>query len=256
MGKLGIVLIYAVFVFSCQVSGGTISESESRQFALSVNDIDAAIASPPSLSVPSQQAVCLLPQCCLPESCPGPACPPTGSLPVSRTVTLGPCDPIPTSLINEIQDNIIGHKRPSFRRSFLPQFKVITGGSFVAAPNPTHPLQYLYQVSTARSLASGQFDVQFEEGDTFTGLTIEAYGDGHSNFGLELDVATSRTSSSFMQGGGPAAAPPPGWITIALTPPVSRLMAATDTITGILTVSGSPTGNFYIGQIVASFQRL
>lgn len=98
-----------------------------------------------------------------------------GNLPTARTENCIAGASVSHNLINEIQDNIIGHKRPTFVRTFYPKFTNASG--FAAGVNPvnaTFPLSY----NSAGAVANAQFDIEFEDGDRLTNLLYQAAGNG------------------------------------------------------------------------------
>lgn len=53
-----------------------------------------------------------------------------GNLPYSRTLTINPTDPIPSALLNELEDQIIGAKIPELPRHLGSQkWSLVTGGT-------------------------------------------------------------------------------------------------------------------------------
>lgn len=111
-----------------------------------------------------------------PLSCPGPGCPALGNLPVSRTLTLTPSDPIPSSLINEIQDNIIGGKRSQFIRVIQPSFDVENTANFEWEVKTING--HLKTVYTSANSGAGVMYIPFDDGDRIIGVQFDGRGDG------------------------------------------------------------------------------
>lgn len=97
-----------------------------------------------------------------------------GNLPTSRTLTLVPGDPIPSALLNEVQDNIIGHKRPVFKRTFLPKFVIPGTNPYAGSLFGSGQLGW----SSAAGAVNTSFDIPFEDGDRLINLRYWAAGDG------------------------------------------------------------------------------
>ncbi len=275
MPNLRVTLLFLVFLYSC---------SQSDYFADATGTVVSAICedgSPPPCNPPPPppschsccptcppQTVCPLPPppcptCppvpfCPPPplTCPGPGCPATGNLPVSRTLTLGPNDPIPTSLINEIQDNIIGHKRAPYDVPFRPILHLVNPSGAVTTVSEPGGLvqQYVYKVPPGTLI---QFDIPFQAGDTFIGFRIELYGDGIVDMGFSVSYGATPTDGwRNIRPVLEVSNVPPAWVTYPIAP-FSRLTTSTEKLTVALSVNSaaSPTSALYIRQAIATFQR-
>jgi hypothetical protein len=93
------------------------------------------------------------------------------NLPYSRTITLGPDDPIPSALLNELQDQAIGNKKPIMRRSIpLKNLDLAVGQLQWHADG--------YATFTGSSTGTVKIHVPFEVGDRVLGLECMLYGNG------------------------------------------------------------------------------
>lgn len=97
-----------------------------------------------------------------------------GLLPGARTVTLVPGDPFPAALGDELQDQIIGAKRKAWGRPFYPRF-LSTTNLTLNTTGLTGPPAETY---TSSGVATGVFEVPFEEGDRIIALKYWAFGNG------------------------------------------------------------------------------
>lgn len=90
------------------------------------------------------------------------------ALPTSRDETCTPAAQVSSNLLNRIQDQIIGNKKPSTTKMLAP--KIVNMGSTWTTPG----------VDTVQSASAQEafFDVPSEVGDRITGLEVTAQGNG------------------------------------------------------------------------------
>jgi hypothetical protein len=100
-----------------------------------------------------------------------------GNLPSSRTITLTPSDPVPSSLLNELQDQTIGHKRRTWTRSVPINFAGGLASAWQLA-NKSAGGFFKPMIRSTSSFAGGTLFIPFEDGDRITGVSTETIGDG------------------------------------------------------------------------------
>lgn len=103
-----------------------------------------------------------------------------GSLPTSRTITLIPGDPIPSAVINELQDQFVGDKRAIFRRQFFPTCWKSTGTAPTLVANPGSYGTPVWLIPTGQTVTTR---IPYEIGERLlgtspNGMDIELFGDG------------------------------------------------------------------------------
>jgi len=101
------------------------------------------------------------------------------SLPTSRDITIANGDPIPSALLNKLQDCAIGNKKPSLTRT-LSSLSFPWIGSW-ATPGAG------YVLSNAGGIP-GVVPLYMETGDRITEVTISSYGTGALTVNHELVV--------------------------------------------------------------------
>lgn len=139
------------------------------------------------------------------------------NLPDSRDITFTPADLIPSAFLNDIQDQIIGHRRTAFKRPFFPlsMFKN-SGHAFDQAANPSGSTHSPVYISAAGPAQTDYFSMPTELADVVSGMSIEIYGDGAvgGTFGVYVQPGAGGTPvrlgflDTAMQLGGPI---PSGW---------------------------------------------
>jgi hypothetical protein len=92
-------------------------------------------------------------------------------LPTSRNTTYGPASPVLSADLDDIQDCIVGAKRPSTPRGFFPAFFNAPANWFCNVGAST------YWLSQAGATAAW-FTVPVETGDRVTSLQFNVFGDG------------------------------------------------------------------------------
>lgn len=114
------------------------------------------------------------------------------NLPISRDVTLGPADPIPSAVVNDIQDQIVGAKRSAWFRPRGPLFTGVgTAGAWDRPKQVTDSLGKTMLAST--SIGSGEFgyiELPFDDGDRIIGLTLQGSGNGVTDVTFTLVAFT------------------------------------------------------------------
>lgn len=99
-----------------------------------------------------------------------------GNLPKSRTNTVDDSDPVPSALLDELQDQFVGDTRTDFYRSGLPFCWVSTAGAPTIVQNPAGIFQPVWHIpSGALVEASIPF---FDGGDTINNAYLDLYGNG------------------------------------------------------------------------------
>jgi hypothetical protein len=96
-------------------------------------------------------------------------------LPTSREYTAGPGSPIQSNAFNILQDCVIGHKRPTFTRTFYPKFML--AGGFVLGNNPVNA-SFQQSYNSAGAVNPAYFDIPFEDGDVLVDVKYSAAGNG------------------------------------------------------------------------------
>jgi len=99
-----------------------------------------------------------------------------GNLPESRTITLGPDDPVPSALLDELQDMHTGDRRKTFVRQFFPSFLVQTGWGAIAnvtAGGVTRPA-----ITSTGASTTGLLSVPIEVGDRMKSIRMFVCGNG------------------------------------------------------------------------------
>lgn len=92
------------------------------------------------------------------------------SLPSSRDITINSGDPIPSSLLNKLQDCVVGRKKPPYTRS-APSNQLSIWGS---TPWPLGTSGF----TTSAGVLAGDVFLPVEEGDRITGITVSSFGTG------------------------------------------------------------------------------
>jgi len=178
-----------------------------------------------------------------------------GNLPDSRTATLTPSDPLPSALIDEIQDQIIGHKRKVWDRRFTPVPVFQSGGAngFVGAVNPAAGGPSILKNSAS---SDSQFNAgPWEAGDRVIGGSIEMFGTGgapDTSFSLLLYTSAADTAPVTLGTFGLSSVSA-AWQTITLTSFVNHILLATD----VMRVRVSKVGaNLCLGDVDLKYDRL
>lgn len=116
------------------------------------------------------------------------------ALPTSRDVTLTPADPVPSALLNKLQDQVVGAKRPSFTRTFWPHLLSCSNG-FEEVLYGTRP-DILTRAEGVEPLTVAYFTIPFESGDRITGFAIETLAEGGTPSSvLNIEHASSMAGS-------------------------------------------------------------
>lgn len=181
-----------------------------------------------------------------------------GNLPTSRTITLNPSDPVPSALLNEIQDQFVGRKTTQYSARFFPSTWMTGGGAFTATcvTNPATPSPAVAPVWKLPTGVLHMAQVPFVPGETSKGVSFEAFGDGVIDFDAEL-IYYPGLGSGIGSGVNVASASfanaPSSWQPYTLALNVSQILAAT----GILMIQLSPsTGTFlHVGPVSPAFAK-
>lgn len=95
------------------------------------------------------------------------------ALPTSRNTTYAAGSQVKSADLNDIQDCIVGHKRPTFKRTFYPKFVIPGTNPFTGALAGASHL-----VWSSAGAANAIFDIPYEDGDRLINLRYWAAGDG------------------------------------------------------------------------------
>lgn len=98
-----------------------------------------------------------------------------GNLPTSRTITLNTGDPIPSNLLNEIQDNIVANRRSSFTKGYPIDSVYTSAGTASLVDDPLSPNGKVWKLTTGNTYL---FRVRYENGDVFESAALDVVGDG------------------------------------------------------------------------------
>lgn len=163
------------------------------------------------------------------------------NLPTSRSYTLTAADDVPSELLNELQDAIIGKKFKSTPRNFHP----------VPMPGSAYTLSGEGYIESS-ALGGARIPIPVEEGERITAITIKAYGNGVVDVTYELrllanDNVTSTLLGSITDNNRAAAW---GEVTFAVTP---TIIGAGESLS--LTAAPNAAGA-RLGRIKATFDRL
>jgi len=113
------------------------------------------------------------------------------TLPLARQLTINATDPIPSDLLNKLQDAIVGNKKPSLTRVVAP-FTMAALGSLVAWTTIGNG----YVQSTGA--ANGLIPLYMETGDRITGVTVSSWGTGAADVTHQLHLTTAAMAHSLL----------------------------------------------------------
>lgn len=110
------------------------------------------------------------------------------SLPSSRDITINPTDPIPSALLNKLQDCVVGRKKPPYTRAAITTQLGLWGST----PWPLGTGGF----TTSTGIADGDVYLPVEEGDRITGITVSSFGTGaltvtHSLYKISAAMANT-----------------------------------------------------------------
>jgi hypothetical protein len=181
-----------------------------------------------------------------------------GNLPESRTTTLTPGDPVPSALINEIQDNIVGGFRRVFSRTFRPVLIYGTSSPFtetllgISGDHMT-----VFESPAGATLA--QYYVSYEDGDRVIGFGTPIRGDGAVDVTMKMyhhefpDSAVADLLGSVSEVNVPNSFHTIESRLNSLTPFVPKILASGHVLFG--TVQSSNTG-MQFSNVTVYFDRL
>jgi hypothetical protein len=183
-------------------------------------------------------------------------CDDMGNLPGSRTITLTPGDPVPSALLDEMQDMIVGARRGQFTRRFQPCNYYSTSPTFWAlAQNPSGvPAQFQPVLKTASAtVVSAYFQIPFEPGETLIGATMDFFGDGTvlpiTQIMYSPNIHTTASSPGFINSATVVSAT---WTTItgSLAP---QVLVQGSSLWFSVTTTSISTANNYLGPVSFTF---
>jgi hypothetical protein len=134
------------------------------------------------------------------------------NLPVSRSYTLIPgSSEVPASLLDELQDCIIGNKKPAMWRGGLA-FSVGASVGWEKDGIGARPI--------GPAFAMGVLEMPYEEGDRITGFEMRVFGDGVTDLTINITKGLSGSSGIVPLGTLSLSNHPavPSWVTIPITP--------------------------------------
>lgn len=178
-------------------------------------------------------------------------CDTMGLLPKARTVTINPGDSIPGSIINELEDMIIGGKKNSFTRRYYPKF-VVQGG-WAAGALVTAGI--IFPGYTSTGVTPAYVEIPYEVGDHLIAMTFQACGNGVVDLQVDLNLFGSYGAGSLSLGnltdtnraGG-------AWSTATVAVDTARpAMVEGGLAQMVLTASAA---GYTIAQVSATFERL
>jgi len=169
-------------------------------------------------------------------------------LPISRDETHTSASKVSSSLLDKLQDGIIGHKRPQWTRGWLPAI-LCNLGTFAEFDSDGN-VPPIYRQSTGSGVI--HFGVPFEDGDRITGFGFAIYGDGVVDSTLDLFYSASQGAAYTSLGHWSVTNHPAAWTMNALVVAPQILVAG-----ATLTVKFSPSAaNLRFGMVTATFDRL
>lgn len=118
-----------------------------------------------------------------------------GNLPTSRTETCITGAPVSHNLMNEIQDMIVGDRRPAFSFNSFPIAWTTTGVAPTLVINPQAggvPVAVWKLPAAATHTAR----LRFDPGDTLASMLVDVYGDGVADWTMNLTHATNLTAAA------------------------------------------------------------
>lgn len=178
-----------------------------------------------------------------------------GNLPTSRTQTFTDGDPIPPAFLNEVQDMIVGDRRPVFPTQFFPTCWFATGTAPTLVVNPAAgPVLDVWKIPTAQTVRTR---IPFEGGVTLSSFTIDAYGDAAVDWVGTLTFSVDQAGTSgfiVTSNGGGVVNQPSVWTKGGgFAAPVGTPLTADGVLYLDLVVSG---GSFlWVGGIYPHFTR-
>ena len=165
------------------------------------------------------------------------------NLPGSRSYTLVPgSSEVPASVINELQDCIVGNKKPTMWRTGFP---ITNGyGSWVAGSGNA-------LISTAGGVV-GAIALPCEEGDRVTNFDLYVTGNGTADATFDLYMGSLLTTTTNIGTLTLTNQPGPAWAKVSI--PVAPRVLDPDSF---LYLAMLPTGaGFYIGGWRLGYDRL
>ncbi len=115
-----------------------------------------------------------------------------GLLPGARTKTYVDSDAIDPQILDELQDQIIGAKRPGFARPQAMPFTV-SGGVWAAPVIVTDGGGVPRIASASTGNGSGYINLPFHEGDRIVSLTARVCGNGVADVSFDVSFSTVAT---------------------------------------------------------------
>ncbi len=177
-----------------------------------------------------------------------------GSLPDARTITIAPGDPIPGSIINEIQDVIVAGSRsaysPKYPAACLAGASV---GKFSVVSNPVLGRGYVVKF-TSTGGDNDRLAVPFVVGNSMSSGKLSVYGDGAVDVTALLTVVAQDGTFVIDVASGTLNNAPASWSTISIANIASHVMADTEILQLKISNAGG-AGNFYVDGLVVTQSR-
>lgn len=148
----------------------------------------------PDASIDAQQQ----PDARAPDAAPPPDARPeqpcqVGNLPYSRTITVDDSDPVPSQLLDEIEDVITGDKRQVFTKNVFP--KLLQGTTWTPGVVTAAGVQRFAYTSTAAT-PNTTFEIPVEAGERLLGFSFYACGDGVADVSGSVNYVPNFTTDS------------------------------------------------------------
>lgn len=175
-----------------------------------------------------------------------------GNLPFSRTITIAPGDPIPPSIINELQDVSIAGARSTYVMKYPMRMlgAPSSSGKLTVAINPAGALTDVVKFISVGS-DNERVTVPFVVGDSVISGKISVYGDGAVDITALLTVETQSGAFVADIASGSLVNAPASWSTIVLANIANRVMLDTDVLNVKISNTGG-AGTFYVDGLCIS----
>lgn len=179
-----------------------------------------------------------------------------GNLPTARTITINTGDPIPPSLINELQDNIAGAKHPGLKERYFPSQFPCTGSPATCIQNPAGSTNFapVWKLPTENVCNAA---VPFTVGSRISGFSFDIRGDGVVDVTATVSYyptigSGAAAAVTIASGGGSNISSTWGEMTLSMV--TNQVLGSTGILYLSLEIS---SGTFvYVGMVSPTFDRL